>query len=138
MNGAQDDFDWLVGTGPTPTLMTGPHRDHTLNNDKGHYMYIDSNNVPSGATFRGSKAWLLTLRAVNTAFSRNCRVRFWLFMNGIDVDQFNVYRMRYSTGNPNQNGEQITPNICRSPIVVPFKGHPEFKSLTLIECLYLL
>eukprot|EP00057_Strongylocentrotus_purpuratus_P021889 XP_011676363.1 PREDICTED: MAM and LDL-receptor class A domain-containing protein 1-like [Strongylocentrotus purpuratus] len=38
----RDDFDWTRHSGETPTNDTGPLTDHTLMNDTGHYMYIET------------------------------------------------------------------------------------------------
>ncbi|KAH0627506.1 hypothetical protein JD844_003280, partial [Phrynosoma platyrhinos] len=37
-----DDFNWTRTQGPTPTLNTGPMKDHTLGTVKGYYLYIES------------------------------------------------------------------------------------------------
>ncbi len=41
-NDSDDDFDWTVISGPTPTGVTGPQGDHT--NGNGYYMYTESSN----------------------------------------------------------------------------------------------
>ncbi|XP_010214254.1 PREDICTED: MAM and LDL-receptor class A domain-containing protein 1 [Tinamus guttatus] len=38
----EDDFDWIRKQGPTPTLNTGPFKDHTLGTVRGHYLYMES------------------------------------------------------------------------------------------------
>lgn len=38
----QDDFDWLIKAGSTPTVGTGPSSDHTLRDPSGHYLYLES------------------------------------------------------------------------------------------------
>ncbi|KAF3836644.1 hypothetical protein F7725_029202 [Dissostichus mawsoni] len=37
-----DVFDWTLTQGPTPTMNTGPWKDHTLGTSSGHYLYIES------------------------------------------------------------------------------------------------
>ncbi|MGH0156563.1 UNVERIFIED_CONTAM: hypothetical protein FKN15_063171 [Acipenser sinensis] len=37
-----DDFDWLLKAGSTPTIGSGPPTDHTLRETSGHYIYIKS------------------------------------------------------------------------------------------------
>ena len=37
-----DDFDWMVGKGATGSSFTGPSNDHTLNNQVGHYLFIEA------------------------------------------------------------------------------------------------
>lgn len=38
----QDNFDWLIKVGSTPTIGTGPSSDHTLRDPSGHYLYLES------------------------------------------------------------------------------------------------
>lgn len=38
----QDDFDWLIKAGSTPTFGAGPSSDHTLRGPSGHYLYLES------------------------------------------------------------------------------------------------
>ena len=47
----EDDFDWTIASGSTPTLRTGPNRDHTTGTSGGHYIYIDSSSVPQKARY---------------------------------------------------------------------------------------
>lgn len=37
----EDDFDWLIKAGRTPTVSTGPSNDHTLRDPSGHYLYLE-------------------------------------------------------------------------------------------------
>lgn len=37
----EDDFDWLIKAGSTPTPGTGPSNDHTLRDPSGHYLYLE-------------------------------------------------------------------------------------------------
>lgn len=37
----EDDFDWLIKAGSTPTVGTGPSNDHTLRDPSGHYLYLE-------------------------------------------------------------------------------------------------
>eukprot|EP00057_Strongylocentrotus_purpuratus_P006238 XP_011660712.1 PREDICTED: MAM and LDL-receptor class A domain-containing protein 1 [Strongylocentrotus purpuratus] len=50
----EDDFDWTRHSGETPSLDTGPLTDHTLMNDTGHYMYIETTrqNIPATAILK--------------------------------------------------------------------------------------
>ena len=37
------DFNWLLKSGPTPTVSTGPNNDHTLGTSKGiisHFLFL--------------------------------------------------------------------------------------------------
>lgn len=37
----EDDFDWRIKAGSTPTVSTGPSNDHTLRDPSGHYLYLE-------------------------------------------------------------------------------------------------
>ncbi|KAK2536438.1 Malrd1 [Columba guinea] len=38
----EDDLDWIRIEGPTPTVNTGPLKDHTTGTARGHYLYLES------------------------------------------------------------------------------------------------
>ncbi|TNN57956.1 MAM and LDL-receptor class A domain-containing protein 1 [Liparis tanakae] len=46
----QDEFDWLIKVGRTPTVGTGPSNDHTLRDPSGHYLYLES-SFPQAVRF---------------------------------------------------------------------------------------
>lgn len=41
-NGVEDDIDWRVHNGSTPTRNTGPTRDHSSNANSGKYIYLEA------------------------------------------------------------------------------------------------
>ncbi|XP_036360425.1 MAM and LDL-receptor class A domain-containing protein 1-like isoform X2 [Octopus sinensis] len=83
-NDKLDDFDWVIGQGLTLTDQTGPIYDHTYNNAKGHYMYIDS----SSPIRPGDVAHLLSEHL--SANKKPGCLKFWYQMYGKDVNALNV------------------------------------------------
>ncbi|XP_078334103.1 MAM and LDL-receptor class A domain-containing protein 1-like [Crassostrea virginica] len=81
-----DDFDWSVHGGGTPSTGTGPSSDHTLQNSKGLYAYIET----SAPRRRGQKAQLLSASQAPTGISGKC-FKFWYHMYGRTVGTLNVY-----------------------------------------------
>lgn len=82
-----DDFDWTKRAGTTPTVNTGPARDHTLNTNSGRYLYIET----SAPRQPGQKARLASqfFQAVpNTPY---CTMRIYYFMFGKDVNTLAIY-----------------------------------------------
>jgi hypothetical protein len=53
-NPTGDNFDWILGTSGTATVLTGPNADHTFANDTGHYAFIEA----SAPRVQGDRAWL--------------------------------------------------------------------------------
>jgi hypothetical protein len=53
-NSANDNFDWSVNSGSTPSTGTGPSGDHT--SGSGNYLYTES----SSQNYPGQNAWLLS------------------------------------------------------------------------------
>ena len=73
-NFQNNDFDWTLKTGSTPTTLTGPSYDHTQNNIYGYYAYIETTNVQENA-----KASLLSEPLDNK--EPGC-LQFWYHMYG--------------------------------------------------------
>ncbi|RXM29699.1 MAM and LDL-receptor class A domain-containing protein 1 [Acipenser ruthenus] len=85
-----DDFDWLLKAGSTPTIGSGPPTDHTLRETSGHYIYIKSTlpQVP------GNKA-----RISGPTISKNskeCKIIFYFHMAGNGIGTLNVYQVTIS------------------------------------------
>ena len=50
---SNDTHDWFRNSGNTNSLNTGPTADHTYNNSKGHYIYLEtSNSLKKGESAR--------------------------------------------------------------------------------------
>eukprot|EP00057_Strongylocentrotus_purpuratus_P002097 XP_003723841.2 PREDICTED: MAM and LDL-receptor class A domain-containing protein 1-like [Strongylocentrotus purpuratus] len=76
----EDDFDWTRHSGETPTNDTGPLTDHTLMNDTGHYMYIET----TGQRFRDTAI----LKSVEFFKERTpCYVNFYYHAFGDHVGE---------------------------------------------------
>ncbi|XP_022097778.1 MAM and LDL-receptor class A domain-containing protein 1-like isoform X1 [Acanthaster planci] len=79
-----DDFDWLLASGATGTSGTGPPNDHTYQSPQGHYIYIEA----SAPRQLGDVARIISQEYPATMGT--C-MRFWYYMVGSDLGQFNVY-----------------------------------------------
>jgi uncharacterized repeat protein (TIGR01451 family) len=81
VNPTDDDLDWTVDGGGTPSSGTGPDEDHT---GSGYYLYTES-----GSTTNGDVAHLITpqfdLSGVNYA-----QVSFWYYMDGSGMGTLHV------------------------------------------------
>ena len=75
VNLRENDFDWRINSGATPTLNTGPMFDHNLANINGHYIYIDA----SQPSLQGWKAQLISEPQLDQ--NTGC-ISFWYFMWG--------------------------------------------------------
>lgn len=98
----EDVFDWTRISGPTPTLNTGPWKDHTLGTSYGHYLYIES-SLPQ--EFRDTAVLLSPVfRATyqpeeDFSWSGNhCVFRFYYHMFGSHVFGLAVYLRTTATG----------------------------------------
>lgn len=65
----QDDFDWLIKAGSTPTVGTGPSSDHTLRDPSGHYLYLEGSFPQAAGDTARISGPLLSRR------SSQCKVR---------------------------------------------------------------
>ncbi|KAK1172073.1 MAM and LDL-receptor class A domain-containing protein 1 [Acipenser oxyrinchus oxyrinchus] len=85
-----DDFDWLLKAGSTPTIGSGPPTDHTLRETSGHYIYIKS-TLPQAP---GNKA-----RISGPTISKNskeCKIIFYFHVAGNGIGTLNVYQVTIS------------------------------------------
>jgi hypothetical protein len=103
---SDDEFDWtLSSSNRNVSYFPGPPFDHTKETTKGQYLYIDASNRPYG-----SRAWLLAGTFQSTA-QNDCKMVFYLYMYGQNVNAVNVYYRLYNSGAPTKaiyqvNGEQ--------------------------------
>ncbi|XP_041421793.1 MAM and LDL-receptor class A domain-containing protein 1 isoform X2 [Xenopus laevis] len=85
-----DDFDWNLRAGSTPTVATGPVTDHTLKNPSGYYIFIESSfpHLPAqGAKISGPMI---------SRWSKNCKLVFYFHMFGSGIGTLSVYQMTVS------------------------------------------
>ncbi|KAK3607323.1 hypothetical protein CHS0354_018808 [Potamilus streckersoni] len=80
-----DAFDWEWHKGPTPSSSTGPDGDHTCQNNRGHYMYIEA----SGKS-KGQNALLYSPRY--RGLTNQC-IEFYYHMYGRHVGTLTVYKL---------------------------------------------
>lgn len=86
-NGENDDIDWRVHNGATPTNNTGPTVDHTMGNADGKYVYIESSLGQTGCN--NKEAALLSPCVDLTNFIKP-KLSFWYYMRGGNVGSINV------------------------------------------------
>ncbi|XP_041817770.1 MAM and LDL-receptor class A domain-containing protein 1 [Chelmon rostratus] len=82
----QDDFDWLIKAGSTPTFGTGPLSDHTLRDSSGHYLYLESSFPQTAGDIARISGPLLSRR------SSQCKMRFYFHMSGDGIGTLSVLR----------------------------------------------
>ncbi|XP_066440821.1 MAM and LDL-receptor class A domain-containing protein 1 [Eleutherodactylus coqui] len=90
MQDTDDDFDWTRHQGQTPTLDTGPMKDHTLGTAKGHYLYIET----SEPQLYRNQAILLSpeIEATVNKENKSCIFRFHYHMFGRQIYSLAVYK----------------------------------------------
>ncbi|NXO27132.1 MALR1 protein, partial [Cisticola juncidis] len=87
----QDDFDWIRIRGPTPTVNTGPLKDHTTGTARGHYLYLESSEPRQ---FRDKAALLSPL--FSPSHNGTCVFRFHYHMFGKEVYKLSVFQRAVS------------------------------------------
>nr|XP_039272221.1 MAM and LDL-receptor class A domain-containing protein 2-like [Styela clava] len=106
VNTQSDDFDWVLTSGSTPTINTGPSGDHSTG--KGGYAYIE-------ASYRspGDKAQLISEDFIhwNSDITDDHCVNFWYHMYGSSVGTLRLVmmygsEMGYSNSLWNATGSQ--------------------------------
>ncbi|XP_063768371.1 MAM and LDL-receptor class A domain-containing protein 1 isoform X2 [Eleginops maclovinus] len=92
-----DAFDWTRIQGPTPTINTGPWKDHTLGTSSGHYLYIESS---SPQEFEDSAVLLSRVfrPTVQRGGRNHCVFRFHYHMFGSHVFCLAVYMRTAAEG----------------------------------------
>jgi hypothetical protein len=83
-NGLEDDIDWRVNSGTTPTRNTGPSYDHTQMSPIGKYVYLES----SGDCFQ-KEAHLLS-PCINLKHSIRPKLHFWYHLYGNNMGSISV------------------------------------------------
>lgn len=79
--GGEDDFDWSVTAGTTPTTNTGPSSDHTTGS--GNYFYAESDG-------NLNRYALLESPVINVAQATQASMEFWYHMLGTNMGTLTV------------------------------------------------
>lgn len=74
---------WNLGTDFTPTINTGPSRDHTIGTREGHYIYLEADDQP------GNKAQITSPALLPN--STNCNFRFFYHLFGENIGELNIH-----------------------------------------------
>jgi PKD repeat protein len=82
-NGSQDDIDWRVNSGSTPSTATGPDLDHNPGNSAGKYVYLEA------STCYGATAQLLS-PCIDLTTSQAPQLSFWYHMYGAAMGSLHV------------------------------------------------
>ena len=88
-----DVFDWTRQRGASTNPGTGPDRDHTLGNETGSYMYMNS-----ASPRRPNDTARLISQVFRPTGSRTCTMRLFYHMMGNDVNALNIYIETSYTG----------------------------------------
>ncbi|XP_023775965.1 MAM and LDL-receptor class A domain-containing protein 1 [Cyanistes caeruleus] len=86
-----DDFDWIRIRGPTPTVNTGPLKDHTTGTARGHYLYLESSEPRQ---FQDKAVLLSPL--FHPSGNGTCVFRFHYHMFGKEVYKLSVFQRTVS------------------------------------------
>jgi hypothetical protein len=131
--GVDDDINWTVWQGPTPSKVsstgggTGPNGDHTSGSGKYVYLEASSNNHPG-------KLGVLLAPVVNISRLTNVQIRFWCHMYSrdggmgsmwVDVNVDGTWKdsVLYLTGN---HGDAWFQNTLQLSQVVPLVPSPKY------------
>ncbi|CAF4185562.1 unnamed protein product, partial [Rotaria sp. Silwood2] len=81
-NAANNQFDWILRKGRTPSYVAGPDGDHTTGDS--YYIYIE-------ASFPAEPEWKARLESEIYFDNRPRCFSFWYNMNGVDIGRLNIY-----------------------------------------------
>ena len=82
-NRLEDDIDWRVHSGGTPTNNTGPGSDHSPEPGRENYLYLEANGC-------NNKTALLYSPCFNLAKSTNPELSLWYHINGNAIGEFHL------------------------------------------------
>ena len=91
-----DNFDWIINSGGTPSIYTGPENDHTFGTPAGHYLYFEASN--SGQA--GETAWYVSEKFNPTGPVLRC-LSFYYLMYGATVNTLSVILQEVDANNNN-------------------------------------
>jgi len=84
INLSEDDIDWRIDAGGTPSNQTGPSTDHNPGTSNGNYAYLEA----SGGC-EDKAAWLIS-PCLDLTNSVNPQMTFWYHMDGIEMGELHV------------------------------------------------
>ncbi|XP_051465140.1 MAM and LDL-receptor class A domain-containing protein 1 [Apus apus] len=87
----EDDFDWIRVQGTTPTVNTGPLKDHTTGTARGHYLYMESSEP-----YQFQDKAVLLSPLFNPSGNGTCIFRFHYHMFGRQVYKLSVFQRTVS------------------------------------------
>jgi hypothetical protein len=89
--GSDDNFDWLLYSGSTISVLTGPPFDHTYGTAAGHYIYIETSLPRVAGDFADVMSPLMAPPPRPGGTSLTCYVRFCYHMYGFTVGDLSVF-----------------------------------------------
>jgi PKD repeat protein len=103
LNGQEDDIDWRVNFGSTPSTGTGPSYDHTTGTSLGNYIYLEASN---GCT---SHTALMSSPCIDLGTAQLPVLKFYYHMYGFSMGNLAVdvfSNGQWSQNVWNLNGDQ--------------------------------
>ncbi|XP_071851180.1 MAM and LDL-receptor class A domain-containing protein 1-like isoform X5 [Apostichopus japonicus] len=91
---SSDALDWLLVTGGEGGTYGGPNGDHTTQTPQGHYLYLRSFEGDEGTRARVESQVFLPVE--------ECKMRFWYFMYGANVNSLTVFVINAVNDNPRE------------------------------------
>lgn len=83
LNNDQDDIDFRVSEGPTPSAGTGPDVDHTLGTGAGNYVYLEASTC-------FNKSSNLISPCIDLTNATTPQMTFWYHMFGGDIGELHI------------------------------------------------
>ncbi|XP_072544730.1 apical endosomal glycoprotein [Salminus brasiliensis] len=99
---ADDDLDWIRGSGGDSVVNVKPSFDHTTHTDRGYYYYIGSDSSHGGE----HRAWMSS--PIITTGDKQC-LHVWYYMSGLGRGTLNMYQEHSGGGQTlllSHSGEQ--------------------------------
>jgi len=125
-NGQEDDINWLVWSGNTPTAGTGPVQDFSVGNPNGRYAYLynfdcnDQTGILQSPCFDLSQAIRpYTMLAYHLDSANDARIYMDVFSKG----QWHLGFGTYEQGNQDWQTDTLSlVNFLADPIVIRYRG----------------